>query len=70
MVVQVVMTGKGLQNSAESKMIQASCGITYAARVVYPVFCLTAGGKVLPEFPSTVMEEVLDGPLVKICAVI
>ncbi len=70
MVVQVVMTGKGLQNNTESKTIQASRAIAYAARVVYPVFCLTAGGKVLPTFPPSVMEEVLDSPLVKICTVI
>ncbi len=70
MVVQVVMTGKGLQNNTESKMIQASRGIAYAARVIYPVFCLTAGGKVLPVFPPSVVEEVLDSPLVKLCTVI
>ncbi len=68
MVVQVVMTGKGLQNNTESKTIQASHGMTYAARVVYPVFCLMAGGKVLAEFPPSVVEEVLDSPLVKICS--
>ncbi len=70
MVVQVVMTNKGLQNNTESKMIQVSRGIAYAAGVIYPVFCLMAGGKVLPPFPPSVVEEVWDSPLVEICAVI
>ncbi len=64
------MTGKGLQNNTESKTIQANCGVTYAAGVLYPVFCLMAGGKVLPVFPPSVVEEVFDSPLVEICEII
>ncbi len=64
------MTSKGLQNSTLSKMIQASCGIAYPAGIIYPVFCLTAGGEVLPAFPPSVVEEVFDSPLVEICTVI
>ena len=64
------MTGKSLQNDTEHKTVQVSHGIAYAARVIYPVCCLTAGGEVLPAFPPSVMEEVIDSPLVEICMII
>ncbi len=69
MIIKVVMASEGLTNNAESRTIQASCSIAYAAGNIYPVFSLMTGGKMLPTLLPSVVEEVFDFPL-RVCMII
>ncbi len=43
MIAKVIMASEGLKHNAESRMIQTSRGMAYAAGNIHSVFCLMTG---------------------------